>query len=156
MPESWRAPSIAGELWGLFWERFEELGGRSIDRAGLAAFPGRRWSVDPGVDVPAEAGPFEPAGPWEADLGITAALVAVAESGSLLVTGGRRLGSLAPPVHVATVPRAAIVGTLDEAIERTGHQTSVLVTGPSRTADIEGVLVRGVHGPREVFVLVTD
>jgi L-lactate dehydrogenase complex protein LldG len=65
--------------------------------------------------------------------------------------GRSRLASLAPPVHIALVED--IVGTLDEAIARIDGRTHVVITGTSRTADIEGVLVRGVHGPRKLFVV---
>lgn len=156
LPQAWRNPLADVDLWPLFWERFQSLGGQRMDRAELSRFPGRRWSVDPGTALPEEAGFTVSAAPWEADLGVTTALVAVAETGSLLLSGGRRLGSLAPPAHLALVRREAIVENLEQAFDRLESRTSVIVTGPSRTADIEGVLVRGVHGPRDVFVLVLD
>ena len=70
-----------------------------------------------------------------------------------------RMISLLPPVHIAVVPRDRILTGLDELLTRLpqpAEQTSsmVLITGPSRTADIEQILVRGVHGPGEIHVVV--
>jgi len=70
-----------------------------------------------------------------------------------------RLVSLLPLMHVAIVPRERILTGLDELftiLPRPADQTSslVLITGPSRTADIEQILVRGVHGPGQISVIV--
>jgi L-lactate utilization protein LutC len=70
-----------------------------------------------------------------------------------------RLISLLPPAHIAVVPRERILSGLDELftiLPNPAEQTSsmVLITGPSRTADIEQILVRGVHGPGEITVVV--
>jgi L-lactate dehydrogenase complex protein LldG len=72
-----------------------------------------------------------------------------------------RLISLLPPVHVAVFPRSRILANLDElltVIPRPADQTSsmVLITGPSRTADIEQILIRGVHGPGEVYAVIVE
>lgn len=93
---------------------------------------------------------------WEAAAGVTLGDLAVAETGSVLLAalpGRSRLNSLAPPTHVVLVRRAEIVASLDEALARLSPQTSVLVSGPSRTADVEGVMVMGVHGPRSLWVV---
>jgi L-lactate dehydrogenase complex protein LldG len=106
----------------------------------------------------------------QADLGLTGVDLAIAETGTLLMMsgGGRpRSTSLLPPCHVALFDRAALVESL--------HQVGVLleawhadgappangavvnfVTGPSRTADIELTLTRGVHGPKEVHAIFVD
>jgi len=70
-----------------------------------------------------------------------------------------RMISLLPPAHIALVPRERILTGLDElftVLPNPAEQTSsmVLITGPSRTADIEQILVRGVHGPGEITVVV--
>jgi L-lactate dehydrogenase complex protein LldG len=72
-----------------------------------------------------------------------------------------RLVSLLPPIHLAIFPRSRILANLDEllsVVPRPADQTSsmVLITGPSRTADIEQILVRGVHGPGEVYAVIVD
>jgi L-lactate dehydrogenase complex protein LldG len=70
-----------------------------------------------------------------------------------------RLISLLPPVHIAVVTADRMLSGLDELLETLplpAEQSSsmVLITGPSRTADIEQTLVRGVHGPGEIHVVV--
>lgn len=97
-----------------------------------------------------------------ADVGITSADYALADTGSLVMLASpaeARLISLLPPVHVAVVPKERLLSGLDELftiLPRPAEQTSsmVLITGPSRTADIEQILVRGVHGPGEIHVVV--
>lgn len=99
-----------------------------------------------------------------ADIGITSADYVLAETGTLVMLSSRqeaRLISLLPPVHLAVFPRSRIVANLDELLTRLpkpAEQSSsmVLITGPSRTADIEQILVRGVHGPGEIFAVIVD
>ena len=96
--------------------------------------------------------------------GVTTVRAAVAETGSLLVASGEdspRSGSLIPPLHVALVAASQIVPDLVDAFAVFSADTLpagiALITGPSKTADIEGVLVTGVHGPgRVIILLVTD
>lgn len=97
-----------------------------------------------------------------AEFGITSADYALADTGTLVMLASpeeARMVSLLPPVHIAAVPRDRILTGLDELLSlvpRPGDLTSsmVLITGPSRTADIEQILVRGVHGPGEIHVVV--
>jgi L-lactate utilization protein LutC len=99
-----------------------------------------------------------------ADVGLTGAAAGLAETGSIVVTSGPgrgRLASLLPPVHVALVRRSSIVGSLPELLNArpdliTAGANFVCITGPSRTADIEHVLARGVHGPKDVHVILVD
>ena len=96
------------------------------------------------------------------DVGITSADYALADTGSLVMFSSAeeaRMISLLPPCHIAIVPRDRILTGLDELLTLhpvpSGRSSSmVLITGPSRTADIEMVLVRGVHGPGEVHAIV--
>jgi L-lactate dehydrogenase complex protein LldG len=96
------------------------------------------------------------------DVGITSADYALADTGTLVMLAGpreARLVSLLPPAHIAVVPRDRILTGLDElfsVLPRPAEQTSsmVLITGPSRTADIEQILVRGVHGPGQITVVI--
>jgi L-lactate utilization protein LutC len=98
----------------------------------------------------------------QADIGITSADFALADTGTIVLLAGAResrLVSLLPPVHVAVFPRSAILTGLDElfsVLPDPAGQTSsmVLITGPSRTADIEQILVRGVHGPGTVHAVI--
>ena len=95
---------------------------------------------------------------------VTGVDCALAETGSLgicFAPGAGRLASLIAPVHVAVVRRAQIVATLEHFFARVRthlgpRSAAVLVTGPSRSADIEQVLTIGVHGTREVHVVVIE
>jgi L-lactate utilization protein LutC len=96
------------------------------------------------------------------DIGITSADFALADTGTLVMLSSpqeARMISLLPPKHLAIVPAERILSGLDELFTRLPNpavETSamVLITGPSRTADIEQILVRGVHGPGEITVVV--
>jgi iron-sulfur cluster protein len=106
----------------------------------------------------------------DADMGITGANVAIANTGTLILVtneGNGRLVSTLPPIHVALVGVEKIVPSLDEATailkllapSATGQKMSVYVsftTGPSRSADIELSLSIGVHGPKEVHIVLVD
>jgi L-lactate utilization protein LutC len=97
-----------------------------------------------------------------ADIGITSADYALADTGTLVMLSSpqeARMISLLLPAHIAVVPRGRILTGLDELfslIPNPADRTSsmVLITGPSRTADIEQILVRGVHGPGVLSVVV--
>ncbi len=97
-----------------------------------------------------------------AAVGITSADYCLADTGTLVMLASEqnpRLISLLPPVHVAVVSRQSMLSGLDElfsTVPLPAEQASsmVLITGPSRTADIEQILVRGVHGPGEIHVVV--
>jgi L-lactate dehydrogenase complex protein LldG len=97
-----------------------------------------------------------------ADMGIVEARYAIASSGALLVVASPASpGSLTllPPISTIIVRADQVVGTLAQAIELLGPTTVaqhriVIISGPSRTADIEKRIVLGVHGPRELHVAV--
>lgn len=90
--------------------------------------------------------------------GLTRASAAIAESGTLMLKDSvtsARLGALAPWIHIAFLKEADIVGTIGEAIMRFGDDPSIIfATGPSKTADVEGILIEGVHGPGIQIALV--
>jgi L-lactate dehydrogenase complex protein LldG len=101
---------------------------------------------------------------FSAAAGITTVQAAVAETGSLLVTSSSaspRSASLIPPIHVALAAASQIVPDLIDAFALPNPHdlpaAVTLISGPSKTADIEGVLVTGVHGPGRVcIILVID
>lgn len=104
---------------------------------------------------------FAPGVLSDAAVGVTSAEYGLADTGSLVVMSASeaRLVSLLPPVHVAVIRAEQILAGLDELLtreplpaERTASM--VLITGPSRTADIEQILIRGVHGPGELHVVI--
>jgi L-lactate dehydrogenase complex protein LldG len=105
-----------------------------------------------------------------ADVGVTGAELAIAETGTLVLrsaAGQPRSTSLLPACHVALFDRAALVETLEqvgialeawhEGVPSEGQGAVInFITGPSRTADIELTLTRGVHGPKEVHAIFVD
>jgi len=102
------------------------------------------------------------ADPWEAEVGVSTAMAAAAETGSLAVAcdaAHPRSTSLVPPVHVAVIPDDRLVEGYADAInvlaalDPTPSGMS-MITGTSSTGDIEMTLVRGVHGPQEVHVII--
>jgi L-lactate dehydrogenase complex protein LldG len=100
----------------------------------------------------------------EVDVGVTSADYLLADTGTLVMLASRseaRLISLLPPIHIAVAPAGRILAHLDELLTilpGPAEQTSsmVLITGPSRTADIEQILVRGVHGPGEIHAILVE
>lgn len=95
-------------------------------------------------------------------LGLTGATLACAETGSLLIAGGNGrplTASLLPEIHIAILHRGQIVPKLEDMLRHESLRNEAalaVVTGPSRTADIEMTLTIGVHGPGEVYVLLID
>ena len=97
-----------------------------------------------------------------ADIGLSMAEWAIAETGSLILTGGPGRGrtvTLLPPTYVAVVAESRVLRTVSEAIERYAEQGEIPAnvcfhTGPSRSGDIEMSLAIGVHGPGEVHVVL--
>ena len=92
--------------------------------------------------------------------GITRAAGAVAETGTIILSDAStstRLGALAPWVHIAVVSRPTIFADLSQAVAALGSDPNVIwCTGSSSTADVEGILIRGVHGPGVQIALVLD
>ena len=90
--------------------------------------------------------------------GITRATGAIAESGTVIIDDLRtshRLAALSPWVHVAVLERPEIHRAMSDAIAAFGDSPNIIwCTGPSKTADVEGILIEGVHGPGEQIVLL--
>jgi L-lactate dehydrogenase complex protein LldG len=101
---------------------------------------------------------------FEIDAAITTTLGAIAETGALVLWPDQaepRLMSLVPPVHIAVLEAEQIYNSFCELIQQQnwpGHMptNALLISGPSKTADIEMTLAFGVHGPRELIVLVLE
>jgi L-lactate dehydrogenase complex protein LldG len=105
-----------------------------------------------------------------ADLGVTGVDLAIAETGTLVVVSGAgrpRSASLLPACHVAVFDRDVLVDSLaqaglaleawhDGAAPEARGASINFITGPSRTADIELTLTRGVHGPKEVHAVFVE
>ncbi|MEP6907130.1 MAG: LUD domain-containing protein [Pseudoxanthomonas sp.] len=98
----------------------------------------------------------------EIDAGITTTRGGIAETGSLVLWPGRdepRTLSLVPPLHIAVLEADALHETLHAVIHAQdwvgGLPTNaLLVTGPSKTADIQRLLVYGAHGPKQLVILL--
>ena len=96
------------------------------------------------------------------DASITETLGGIAETGSLILWPSReepRLMSLIPPVHLAVLQAETIYHTFSEAVHEGGWAdgmptNALLISGPSKTADIEQTLVYGVHGPKQLVVFI--
>ena len=134
-----------------------------------------RWDVDEleaiGVDEPLGDAGIEVA-VWreladfkevagKADIGLSTAAWAIAETGTLVLEGGPGMGrsvTLLPPTYVAVVPVGRILRTVPEAIGKyaTGDLPANVCfhTGPSRSGDIEMELFVGMHGPGDVHVIL--
>ena len=138
-----------------------------------------RWDVDDledlGVDAPLGETGVEVA-VWrdladfreiagKADIGLSTAEWAIAETGTLVLEGGPGKGrtvTLLPPTYVALMPVERILRTVPEAIEKYAGEARGLPanvcfhTGPSRSGDIEMSLFVGMHGPGDVHVVLVD
>ena len=89
---------------------------------------------------------------------ITRATGGIAETGSLIFSDAstsRRLAAIAPWIHVALVYESELFPHLPAALQALPEDPNVIFcTGPSKTADVEGILIEGVHGPGEQIALL--
>lgn len=139
-----------------------ELDAQALDRALVEAGVCLTRTDDPALNEAAVRAAMA-----EADLGLTGADYGIAETGSVVLlarSGCPRLVSCLPPVHVAVLPVVRLVANLEHlvALLRVDHwehwpamaSCVTLISGPSRTADIEQTLTIGVHGPGQVHVVL--
>jgi len=151
---------------GAFENRLRAAGGevvRLVDeeaaRRWMEKFAGGFESVSVCSGVPDALRPTLPeAPPAEAALGVSAAVGAAAQTGSLLLSSreGRR-SQLLPPVHLVWVRAQDVYTTLGEALESCREDlpaTLALHSGPSKSADIGQILVTGVHGPGRIIAAI--
>ncbi|MEX2647872.1 MAG: lactate utilization protein [Alphaproteobacteria bacterium] len=168
----------------LFRAMAGEVGGTSERLASMAELPAAIARYLASQNLPAEAAiapdPFLDALPWggapmlklrrgrtEGDdlVGITGAFGAVAETGTLVILSGpanpTTLNFLSE-THVVVLPTRHVAGTYEEIWARLRAEHAViprtvnLITGPSRTADIEQTIQRGAHGPRRLHIVLVD
>ncbi len=98
------------------------------------------------------------------DAGFTGTVGGVAETGGLLLMPGPaepRLMSLVPPIHLALLRASTIHDTFWSAVKALGWgqalpPNALMISGPSKTADIEQTLAYGVHGPKRLIVVLVD
>jgi L-lactate dehydrogenase complex protein LldG len=165
--ESWRpAEATAQNVIDRFAAMLEAAGGEvvrvadeSAAREWLSAFSQTFTAAAMGETLPAALRPTLPAGaPDTAPLGISRARGAIAETGSLLLDArdGRR-AQLLPPTHVVLVHASDVHTTFRDAIvAMKGDLPSAvgLHSGPSKSADIGHIMVKGVHGPGRLIAVV--
>ena len=151
-----------------FTRAFTSVGGEVVRVDGpdgaarwLADFASGLSGITVGHGVPDAMVPPVPSAPAaEAPLAISWSRGAVSETGSLILesSDGRRSQLLAP-THVVVVPPSAVHPTLAGALSSLGPDLPAAVglhSGPSKSADIGQVMVRGVHGPGRVIALVME
>ncbi|WP_432798930.1 LutC/YkgG family protein [Poriferisphaera sp. WC338] len=120
-----------------------------------------------GIDVFEPAGEANFDGQYDAQCGITNVAAALAETGTLVIESNptqSRGSSLVPETHIALVKQSDILPDMIDYLARFKNTPSAdqpsskcFITGPSKTADIEGVLITGVHGPAAVeIILIKD
>lgn len=138
------------------------VAGRSAVASAAPVLLEARISSLPGV----ESGISDPAllrqAAANAEVGITSADYALADPGALVLLSSShedRLISLLPSVHIAVVPSHVVVSGLDELFTvlpdpAEVSSSMVFIAGPSRTGDIEMKLTLGVHGPREIYLVI--
>lgn len=101
---------------------------------------------------------------FKIDAGITSTVGGIAETGALILWPTEkepRLMSLIPPIHIAVLEAEKIYNTFCEVIQKENWPdkmptNALLISGPSKTADIELTLAFGVHGPKELIVLILE
>lgn len=167
-----RRSGDAVDAWTLFAERLRSVNGTPLASvAGLVAMleqnDWRHGYCDPALwPQLAPAFPatitvetvFDRTRVDEYQFGITRASAAIAETGTVVLTDhgtSSRLAALAPWAHVAVISREQIVLDLPQAVAALPDDPNVIwCTGPSKTADVEGILIEGVHGPGIQAVLL--
>ncbi|MGK0617756.1 LutC/YkgG family protein [Meiothermus cerbereus] len=170
LPEPLVLPALPrAEALDIFSERLMGNGGEVVRleqleaaQEWLARFAQTFAGVAVGRTVPSELHPRLPVlPPEEAPLGISWALGAVAETGTVILSSqeGRRT-QLLPPSHLVFVPASKVYASLEEALGALKAELPSalgLHSGPSKSADIGQIMVKGVHGPgRLVVALLLD
>lgn len=159
------------DLWDHFKQRMRAVNGLALDsvhalKAHLLARGVSTVFCDPALrqNVAAVLAPelnveysFDRTRVDEYGAGITRAAGAIAETGTIVINDAgtaSRLGALAPWIHVAVLDAADLWPDIPTALARLGPDPNTIwITGPSKTADVEGILIEGVHGPGEQICL---
>jgi L-lactate dehydrogenase complex protein LldG len=140
-----------------------ELGERDGPSVVVSAEPEARAVGDRLAARGLAVNPATPATAAEAALGVTSATAAIAATGSIILDSrraGGRVASLLPSVHLCVVPVNRLFATPADVLRRLGSGADapppslVVVTGPSRTGDIEQLLTLGAHGPTALHVVL--
>ena len=180
VPRAYRqAGEVRGDVVSLFCSRAAEYKA-TVRRVATAELPGvvaemcrgKRIAVPPGgpdvlsgVEVVVDDPPLSPQALDQLDGVLTGSALAIAETGTIVLDAGARSGrralTLVPDWHICIVEAASIVAGVPDGVAalaeaaREGRPIT-LVSGPSATSDIELDRVEGVHGPRNLDVLVVS
>ncbi len=177
-------PSAPHSPLSTFELRFAQLGCEIVEFDDLIELLDKEWLIDEDAKPHLKIGAIKETDDiWAASVGVTTCVALIAETGSIVVSAvphnnadGRqpttdnqqlaidnqqrasrsRMTSLSPEIHVVLASQRQIIPSLDEAIPLMHGRTSVIISGPSRTADIEGILIHGVHGPKRVLLVWAD
>jgi len=170
-------------LIALFVEMAEEAAATVVRLPGLAAVPGAvasyisEYGVPPALNVAPDPDLLEL--DWSASalsvvnrpateddrVGLATAFAGIAETGTLMLLSGPEgptTLNFLPQVHMVVLPAQHIVGPYEDAWDRLRASTNSmprtvnLITGPSRSADIEQTLQMGAHGPVALHILLVD
>lgn len=172
-------PTLAGDLVARFRDKAQSLASTVEQVDDYAAVPARVAAYLASLGLPAQAvTALDVAGlDWAAaglawrsgvavdadPVGISGCFCAIAETGTLMLLSGAATPasvSLLPETHIALVPAARIVATMEDAFALLRTERGALpravnfVSGPSRTGDIEQTIVLGAHGPCRVHLIV--
>ena len=172
-------PSMSWELLPRFRERCEGLSSTVDQVAGLAEVPAAvaRYLGQNGLPLHVVCWPELSRLDWSAaglqmaarpaeghdKVGVTGVYCGIAETGTLMLLSGEHthpVTSLLPDTHIAIVPAARIVRSMEDGWDLLRREHGSLprqvafVSGPSRTADIEMTLVLGIHGPYRVHIIL--
>jgi L-lactate dehydrogenase complex protein LldG len=178
IPRAYRqAGEVRGDVVALFCARAAEYKA-TVRRVAGADLPGvvaelcggRRIAVPPGgpdvlsgVEVVVDDPPLSPQALDKLDGVLTGCALAIAETGTIVLDGGERSGrralTLVPDWHICIVEADTIVAGVPDAVAALAAAAAdgrpiTLVSGPSATSDIELDRVEGVHGPRNLDILV--
>jgi L-lactate dehydrogenase complex protein LldG len=178
IPREYRqAGEVGGDIVALFCTRAAEYKA-TVRRVTTAELPGvvqelcrgKRIAVPPGgpdvlsgVEVVVDEPPLAPRALDQLDGVLTGCALAIAETGTIVLDAGQRSGrralTLVPDWHICIVEADTIVAGVPDAVEALAEAAAdgrpiTLVSGPSATSDIELDRVEGVHGPRNLDILV--
>jgi L-lactate dehydrogenase complex protein LldG len=132
----------------------------AVRTAVVSAEPEAEVAADLLAGLGVEVVPYDPVAGATAGLGVTSAIAGIAATGSVVVDArqaGGRGASLLAPVHLCVLPADRLVATPSDVFRRGPRplpSNRVVITGPSRTGDIEQIIILGAHGPLAVHVVL--
>jgi L-lactate dehydrogenase complex protein LldG len=135
-----------------------------VKRAVISAEPEAAAVADELRALAVEVEPLSIEAAARADLGVTSASYGLATTGTVVqesAVAGGRTASLLPPVHLCVLPASRLVPSTSAVLRTMGApgrlpSNLVLITGPSRSGDIEQIITLGVHGPTALHIALLE